>query len=78
MRLGFEFLGLLAILVSALMAWWLGISLLQALILDLGLLVFFVFYTFVFSLCSLGYFWACRLSRSGHGKRFAGLTHLKR
>lgn len=46
--LGFEF-GLLAILVP-LMAWWLGISLLQALILDLGLLVFFVFYTFVFSL----------------------------
>lgn len=46
--LGFE-LGLLITLVP-LMAWWLNISLLQALLLDLGLLVFFVLYTFVFSL----------------------------
>lgn len=47
--LGFE-LGLLVTLVP-LMAWWLDISLLEALILDLGLLLFFVVYTFVFSLC---------------------------
>jgi uncharacterized membrane protein len=46
--LGFE-LGLLVTLVP-LMAWWLSISLLQALLLDLGLLVFFVIYTFLFSL----------------------------
>ncbi|HDY97178.1 MAG TPA: PACE efflux transporter [Pseudomonas sabulinigri] len=46
--LGFE-LGLLVILVPA-MAWWLGISLYHALVLDLGLLVFFVCYTFVFTL----------------------------
>lgn len=46
--LGFEF-GLLAILVPV-MAWWLDITLFQAFVLDLGLLVFFVFYTFVFSL----------------------------
>lgn len=46
--MGFE-LGLLAILVP-LMAWWLGISLYHALMLDLGLLVFFVFYTFLFTM----------------------------
>tara|TARA_R110002126_G_scaffold22848_1_gene81018 strand:+ start:1608 stop:2033 length:426 start_codon:yes stop_codon:yes gene_type:complete len=46
--LGFE-LGLLATLVPA-MAWWLEISLYHALVLDLGLLVFFVCYTFVFTL----------------------------
>jgi len=46
--LGFE-LGLLVILVPP-MAWWLDISLYHALILDLGLLVFFVCYTFVFTM----------------------------
>ncbi len=46
--LGFEF-GLLAILVPV-MAWWLEISLWHAFVLDMGLLLFFVFYTFVFSL----------------------------
>jgi len=46
--LGFEF-GLLAILVPV-MAWWLEISLWHAFLLDMGLLIFFVFYTFVFSL----------------------------
>ncbi|WP_394242728.1 PACE efflux transporter [Halopseudomonas laoshanensis] len=46
--LGFEF-GLLAILVPV-MAWWLEISLWHAFVLDMGLLIFFVFYTFVFSL----------------------------
>ncbi|WOD09912.1 PACE efflux transporter [Pseudomonas sp. NyZ704] len=46
--LGFEF-GLLAILVPV-MAWWLEISLWHAFVLDMGLLIFFVFYTFVFCL----------------------------
>lgn len=46
--LGFE-LGLLAILVPV-MAWWLDISLYHAFVLDLGLLVFFVVYTFVFTM----------------------------
>ena len=46
--LGFEF-GLLAVLVPV-MAWWLEISLWHAFVLDMGLLIFFVFYTFVFSL----------------------------
>ncbi len=30
-------------------AWWLGVSLWQALLLDIGLLVFFLIYTFVFT-----------------------------
>lgn len=46
--LGFE-VGLLVILVPF-MAWWLQITLLQAFVLDIGLLIFFVFYTFIFSL----------------------------
>jgi len=44
---GFE-AGLVAALVP-LMAWWFGISLWQALLLDLGLVVFFIGYTFVFN-----------------------------
>ena len=47
--IGFEG-GLIAALVP-LMAWWFGISLLQALLLDLGLVLFFLIYTFVFSWC---------------------------
>ncbi|WP_437882083.1 PACE efflux transporter [Pseudomonas sp. LRF_L74] len=43
---GFE--GGLVVLLVPLMAWWLGISLLDAFIADLGLLVFFFFYAFVF------------------------------
>jgi uncharacterized membrane protein len=34
-----------------LVAWWLEISLLQALILDVGVLLFFMFYAFVFNWC---------------------------
>ena len=45
--LGFE-VGLVIFLVH-LLAWWLDVSLLQALLLDLGLLVFFLFYTFTFN-----------------------------
>lgn len=45
--LGFE-IGLL-ILSVPLLAWWLDISLLQAVILDFGLLTFFLFYTFAFT-----------------------------
>ena len=45
--IGFEG-GLIAALVP-LIAWWFGISLLQALMLDLGLVVFFLIYTFVFN-----------------------------
>lgn len=44
---GFEG-GLVALLVPVL-AWWLDIGLWQALVLDLGLMVFFLIYTFVFN-----------------------------
>lgn len=46
--IGFEG-GLLVFLVP-LMAWWLGIGLVEALVLDLGFLAFFLVYTFVFNL----------------------------
>lgn len=42
--------GLVAMLVP-LFAWWLDISLLQALVYDIGLIIFFLCYTFVFNLC---------------------------
>jgi uncharacterized membrane protein len=45
--IGFEG-GLVAFLVPTI-AWWLDISLWQALLMDLGLVVFFLFYTFVFN-----------------------------
>lgn len=45
--IGFEG-GLAAILVPAI-AWWLDVSLWQALAMDLGLLLFFLVYTFVFN-----------------------------
>jgi uncharacterized membrane protein len=45
--LGFEF-GLVALFVP-LMAWWLDVSLWQALVMDLSLVVFFLIYTFVFT-----------------------------
>jgi uncharacterized membrane protein len=45
---GFE-AGLVVTLVP-LFAWWLGITLWQALVLDLGLIVFFLVYTFLFNL----------------------------
>jgi len=45
--LGFEF-GLVVFLVP-LMAWWLDVSLWQALVMDLSLVVFFLIYTFVFT-----------------------------
>lgn len=45
--LGFE--GGLAFLLVPFMAWMLGVSLWQALLLDLGLLLFFLMYTFVFT-----------------------------
>lgn len=46
--LGFE--GGLALIMVPLIAWWLGISLLEAFVLDVGLLAFFLFYTYGFSL----------------------------
>lgn len=46
--LGFE-AGLVFMLVP-LFAWWLGVSLWQAFVLDLGLIVFFLVYTYVFNL----------------------------
>jgi len=46
--LGFE--GGLVLLVVPLAAWWLGISLWQALLLDIGLLLFFLPYTYVYNL----------------------------
>ena len=45
--IGFEG-GLVAFLVPV-FAWWLGVSLWEALVIDLGLVVFFLVYTFVFN-----------------------------
>ena len=45
--IGFE--GGLALMLVPFMAWWLGITLWQALLLDVGLLLFFLIYTFVFA-----------------------------
>lgn len=45
---GFE--GGLVVMLVPLFAWWLDISLWQALLLDFGLIVFFLVYTFVFNL----------------------------
>lgn len=45
---GFE--GGLVVTLVPLFAWWLEISLWQAFVLDLGLIVFFLVYTFVFNL----------------------------
>lgn len=45
--LGFE--GGLAALLVPVMAWWLDVSLWQALVMDLGLVLFFLAYTFVFN-----------------------------
>ncbi|QPF72412.1 PACE efflux transporter [Roseateles sp. DAIF2] len=46
--LGFE-AGLIVMLVP-LFAWWLDVSLLHALLLDIGLIIFFLVYTFFFNL----------------------------
>jgi uncharacterized membrane protein len=46
--IGFE--GGLVVTLVPLFAWWLDISLWQAFVLDLGLIVFFLVYTFVFNL----------------------------
>jgi uncharacterized membrane protein len=46
--IGFE--GGLVLVLVPLFAWWLRISLWQALLLDAGLLLFFMLYTFLFSL----------------------------
>ena len=45
--IGFEG-GLVAFLVPV-FAWWLGVSLWESLVMDLGLVVFFLVYTFVFN-----------------------------
>ena len=45
--MGFE--GGLVIFLVPVLAWWLEVSFIEALLLDLGLLVFFLFYTFVFN-----------------------------
>ncbi|MCV0439173.1 MAG: PACE efflux transporter [Hydrogenophaga sp.] len=46
--IGFE--GGLVVTLVPLFAWWLNISLWQAFVLDLGLIAFFLLYTFVFNL----------------------------
>lgn len=46
---GFE--GGLALVLVPLMAWWFGISLWEAAVLEAGLLVFFLVYTYVFNWC---------------------------
>ncbi|WP_233145981.1 multidrug/biocide efflux PACE transporter [Pigmentiphaga sp. NML080357] len=46
--LGFE--GGLIVIVVPLAAWWLGISLWEALVLDIGLLLFFLPYTYLYNL----------------------------
>ena len=45
--IGFE--GGLALLLVPLFAWWFGVGLWQALVMDLGLMLFFLIYTFVFN-----------------------------
>lgn len=45
--IGFE--GGLIVFLVPLIAWWLGVSLWQAFLMDLGLVVFFLVYTFVFN-----------------------------
>ena len=45
--IGFE--GGLALLLVPLLAWWFGVGLWQALVMDIGLMVFFLVYTFVFN-----------------------------
>ncbi len=40
----------LVVMVVPIAAWWLGISLFEALVLDLGILLFFLPYTFLFNL----------------------------
>jgi uncharacterized membrane protein len=52
--IGFEG-GLVAFLVP-LFAWWLNVSLWEALVMDLGLVLFFLVYTFVFNWCFDGVF----------------------
>ena len=37
------------VLLVPLIAWWLGVSLMQALVADIGLMAFFFFYTMVFT-----------------------------
>lgn len=44
---GFE--GGLALILVPVVAWWMGVGLVEALVLDLGLLTFFLVYTFVFN-----------------------------
>lgn len=46
---GFE-LGLIVMLVP-LFAWWLEVSLWHAFVMDLGLILFFLVYTFIYNLC---------------------------
>jgi uncharacterized membrane protein len=45
--IGFE--GGLALMLVPLLAWWFNVGLWQALVMDLGLLLFFLVYTFVFN-----------------------------
>ncbi len=47
--IGFE--GGLVVVLVPLFAWWMNISLISAFVLDLGLIVFFLVYTFVYNLC---------------------------
>ena len=47
--IGFE--GGIAAMLIPLMAWWFGISLWEATVLEAGLLVFFLIYTYVFNWC---------------------------
>ncbi len=51
LRIGhaFGFEGGLLLSLVPLVAWWYGVSLWQALLMDIGLLVFFLIYTFVFN-----------------------------
>jgi uncharacterized membrane protein len=44
---GFE--GGLVVFLVPVLAWWLEVNFIEALLLDLGLLVFFLFYTFIFN-----------------------------
>jgi uncharacterized membrane protein len=41
----------LIVLIVPMMAWWLDMSLLHALVMDIGLVAFFLAYTFIFNYC---------------------------
>ena len=65
--IGFE--SILAIISLPILMWWLGLSLLQALLLDLGMMSAIVVYTFIFSLSYDKYFPVLQQDNSNQTKK---------